>query len=57
MASTQSMKDLRGQWILVSKDEIFAHDPDLSVILRAAEEYEGDDVTVRKVLAGEACFY
>ena len=52
-----SLEGLSGQWIIVSGDEVLAHDPKLTVILRKAEDYSDDDISVRKVLSGQACFY
>ncbi len=57
MDDPEPLEGLSGQWIIVAGDEVLAHDPNLKVILRKAEEYSDDDISVRKVLSGQACFY
>jgi hypothetical protein len=57
MSKEVPIEGLAGQWILVSGDDILAHDPDLIVILEKAKEFGEEEVSVRKVLAGQACYY
>lgn len=57
MDDPEPLEGLSGQWIIVAGDEVLAHDPNLTVILRKAKEYSDDDISVRKVLSGQACFY
>lgn len=57
MPSKIKFKDIQGEWAIISDDEILAHDPDLTIILRKAKEYDEDKITVRKVLGNQPCFY
>ena len=57
MDDPASLEGLSGQWIIVAGDHVLAHDPNLTVILQKAKEYSDDDISVRKVLSGQACFY
>lgn len=50
-------KDIQGEWAIISDNEILAHDPDLTVILEKADEYDENKVTVRMVLGSRPCFY
>jgi hypothetical protein len=57
MDDPEPLEGLSGQWIIVAGDVVLAHDHDLSVILRKAGDYPDDEISVRKVLSGQACFY
>lgn len=51
------LEDLSGEWVLLLGERVLAHDPDIAVVLRKAKDYEGEDVTVMNVMAGQNCYY
>ena len=57
MTSKIKFKDIQGEWAIISDNEILTHDPDLSIILKTAEEYDEDKITIRKVIGSQYHFY
>ena len=57
MTSKIKFKDIQGEWAIISDNEILTHDPDLTVILEKAKEYDEDMITVRKVIGSRYHFY
>ncbi len=46
-----------GEWVILKDDEIIEHNKDVKVILKSAEKYNDDEITISKVPSTKLGFY
>ncbi|HEX16913.1 MAG TPA: hypothetical protein ENG60_00645 [Thermoplasmatales archaeon] len=49
MIDREEMERFPGEWILIHGDKLIDHSPDLGEILKSAEDFPADEVTIAKI--------
>jgi len=49
MLDKEDIEKFSGEWVLLFGDKVVNHSPDLEEILKSAEEFPVDEITIAKV--------